>query len=440
MAAVKVLVLCVDRDDDFGSKTGLKGPFVGRQKNIEAALALGLKDPEDSDVNTLLAAIGIYEEMLKKGIDAEIACILGDVKVGYESDLVLVNQLEAVIEQVKPDRAVLVSDGAEDEFIYPMIFSRVKVDSVRRVYIKQAPTVESTYYTMVKMMKDDKIRKRILTPIGLIFLVIGVFSLIPKFLALASQPDDLDVIASLTWGMLSLVIGLYLLAYAYKVGERTRSGVGRMVRAVRSGSQMIPFIIVSSILLIIGLFLGYSYANEDPNLDLTVRSLLFVAGVLWLWVFSILTYETGRFVSYYLANGRVLLAPRGGRSYRPGQRVHNPGGGGLDSPLPQGVPRIHDSGGPGVPSGLPVPGLQRHHERHVAQPVADSACGHRAEGNGRVPGSVNRHGFPGLVSVVRGHPGGLRLRSGRRTRGPPVAWPRWCLWDSYAVRTAFAPR
>jgi putative membrane protein len=304
VADVKVLVLCVDRDDDFGSKTGLKGPFVGRQKNIEAALALGLKDPEDSDVNTLLAAIGIYEEMLKKGIDAEIACILGDVKVGYESDLVLVNQLEAVIEQVKPDRAVLVSDGAEDEFIYPMVFSRVKVDSVRRVYIKQAPTVESTYYTMVKMMKDDKIRKRILTPIGLIFLVIGIFSLIPKFLALAEQPDDLDIIASMTWGMLSLVIGVYLIAYAYKVGERTRTGLDRMVRAVRSGSQMIPFMIVSIILVLIGLFLGASYANENPNLDLTVRSLLFVEGVLWLWVFAILTYETGRFVNYYLSKGK----------------------------------------------------------------------------------------------------------------------------------------
>jgi putative membrane protein len=301
---MKVLVLCVDRDDDFGSKTGLKGPFVGRQKNIEAAMALGLKDPEDSDVNTLFAAISIYEEMLKKGIDAEIACICGDVKVGYESDMVLVNQLEAVLNQVKPDRAVLVSDGAEDEFIYPMVFSRVKVDSVRRVYIKQAPTMESTYYTMVKMMKDDKIRKRILTPIGLIFLVIGIFSLIPKFLALAEQPDNIQIIANMTWGMLSLVIGIYLIAYAYKVGERTRTGLDRMVRAVRSGSQMIPFIIVSIILFLIGLFLGASYANENPNLDLTVRSLLFVEGVLWLWVFSILTYETGRFVNYYLSNGK----------------------------------------------------------------------------------------------------------------------------------------
>jgi putative membrane protein len=301
---MKVLVLCVDRDDDFGSKTGLKGPFVGRQKNIEAAMALALKDPEDSDVNTLFAAISIYEEMLKKGIDAEIACICGDVKVGYESDLVLVNQLEAVLNQVKPDRAVLVSDGAEDEFIYPMVFSRVKVDSVRRVYIKQAPTMESTYYTMVKMMKDDKIRKRILTPIGLIFLVIGIFSLIPKFLALADQPDNLDIIANMTWGMLSLVIGVYLIAYAYKVGERTRTGLDRMVRAVRSGSQMIPFMIVSIILVLIGLFLGASYANENPNLDLTVRSLLFVEGVLWLWVFAILTYETGRFVNYYLSKGK----------------------------------------------------------------------------------------------------------------------------------------
>ncbi len=65
---MRVLVLSVDRDDDFGVKAGLTSPFIGRQENIDAALALGLKDPEDSDINTTLAAISIYEEMLKKGI------------------------------------------------------------------------------------------------------------------------------------------------------------------------------------------------------------------------------------------------------------------------------------------------------------------------------------------------------------------------------------
>ena len=32
---MKILVLSVDRDDDFGSKAGLNSPFVGRQENID---------------------------------------------------------------------------------------------------------------------------------------------------------------------------------------------------------------------------------------------------------------------------------------------------------------------------------------------------------------------------------------------------------------------
>ena len=161
---MKTLVICVDRDDDFGSKAGLNSPFIGREDNLQAAIALGLKDAEDSDTNTLLAAINIYDEMVKRGMDVEIATICGDVSVGYDSDLVLTTQLETVLGKVRPDRAVLVSDGAEDEFIYPIISSRVKVDSVRKVYVKQTPTVESTYYLLIKMLNDEKVRKRILSP------------------------------------------------------------------------------------------------------------------------------------------------------------------------------------------------------------------------------------------------------------------------------------
>ena len=42
----KVLILCVDRDDDLGVKTKIKTPILGRKENLEAAVALALKDPE----------------------------------------------------------------------------------------------------------------------------------------------------------------------------------------------------------------------------------------------------------------------------------------------------------------------------------------------------------------------------------------------------------
>ncbi|HDI85828.1 MAG TPA: DUF373 family protein, partial [Candidatus Korarchaeota archaeon] len=37
-----MLILCVDRDDDLGLKTGLRGPVVGVEANTEAATRLAL--------------------------------------------------------------------------------------------------------------------------------------------------------------------------------------------------------------------------------------------------------------------------------------------------------------------------------------------------------------------------------------------------------------
>ncbi|MEI6795660.1 MAG: DUF373 family protein [Methanomassiliicoccales archaeon] len=302
---MKILVLNVDRDDDFGIKAGLHSPFIGREENLDAAIGLGLKDPEDSDTNTLLAAISIYDEMTKKGMDVEVATICGDPKVGYESDLALATQLENVLEVIRPDRVILVSDGAEDEYIYPMVFSRVKVDSVRRVWVKQAPTVEGTYYILINMMKDDKIRKRVLTPLGLILFVLGIFSILPKVIELINDPSLYGLVSDMALGMLSLVLGIYLLFYAYKVGERTKNWSKRTGKMIRSGSLLIPFAIISAIFVVIGLFFGAEAANSNPDGDWAIRTLLFVSGTLWMWVFAFFSYETGRFTNRYLQVGKV---------------------------------------------------------------------------------------------------------------------------------------
>src|SRR5207247_1009848 len=99
---MKILVLCVDRDDDIGVKTGIKTPLIGREANLNAATKLGLADPEDSDVNALLSAVSTYDGLVRDGQLAEIATICGDVHVGTSSDLILAQQLDQVLEQVRP--------------------------------------------------------------------------------------------------------------------------------------------------------------------------------------------------------------------------------------------------------------------------------------------------------------------------------------------------
>jgi len=44
-AANKLLVICIDRDNDVGEKAGIVTPVVGRDACIEAAQRLALEDP-----------------------------------------------------------------------------------------------------------------------------------------------------------------------------------------------------------------------------------------------------------------------------------------------------------------------------------------------------------------------------------------------------------
>jgi putative membrane protein len=187
---MKILVLCVDRDDDLGTKAGINGPVIGRDENLKATIALGLADPEEADTNTLLSGLQLYDDLLKRGMEAEIATISGDSRVGFRSDLILSNQLENVLEVVKPDRAILVSDGVEDEAIYPIVASRIKIDSVRRVFVKQSPSIEGTYNMVVKTLRDEKMRRRWIVPLSMILIIWGLVSLYTKMIRL---PDRMGI-------------------------------------------------------------------------------------------------------------------------------------------------------------------------------------------------------------------------------------------------------
>ncbi len=205
---MKTLVLCVDRDDDLGTKAGINGPVIGRDENLKASVALGLADPEDVDTNTILSGVQLYDDLVKRGMQAEIATISGDSHVGFQSDLILANQLENVLEVVKPDRAILISDGAEDESIYPVISSRIKIDSVRRVYVKQSRSIEGTYNMVMKTLQDEKMRRKWIVPLSLILIIWGFLSLFTKIIKFSEGDfDDIALLSEMAPGVIGVVLG-----------------------------------------------------------------------------------------------------------------------------------------------------------------------------------------------------------------------------------------
>ena len=138
---VRTLVLTVDRDNDLGVKAGIRGPVIGRKATLTAALRLGIADPEESDTNAILGALHHHDRLVEnaQGNDEiEIALLTGDVRVGPRSDRAVAMQLDEVIQEFQPDSAVLITDGADDEASLPIITSRVRVDHVEKVIVRQS--------------------------------------------------------------------------------------------------------------------------------------------------------------------------------------------------------------------------------------------------------------------------------------------------------------
>jgi putative membrane protein len=57
----RILILCVDRDGDLGAKAGVKTPLIGRTANLDGAVSLALKDPEEPDANAMFEAVSLHD-------------------------------------------------------------------------------------------------------------------------------------------------------------------------------------------------------------------------------------------------------------------------------------------------------------------------------------------------------------------------------------------
>jgi putative membrane protein len=153
IAHSKVLVLCIDRDDDIGTKGGIETPIVGRDACINAGMRLAIEDPEDADSNAIFGAVKTYEELVSKGYTAEVAVVAGKFNRGVEADEKISLEVKSILERYKADGAVIVSDGEDDETVLPVIQSRVPVISLQRIIIRHSRSVEYSYAVLGRYLK-----------------------------------------------------------------------------------------------------------------------------------------------------------------------------------------------------------------------------------------------------------------------------------------------
>ena len=295
----RTLVLVVDRDDDFGVKGKVNTPVIGVQNCTEAATAFGIADPEDSD---LYAAISVCLEIQEDGHDADVALICGDEKVGHRSDLALVAQLEEVLDKVEPDSVVLVGDGAEDEYIYPIISSRAHV-----VYVKQAPGLEGTVYILSRMLSDPGKRKRFLVPLGIVLMLISLMFIIPGFLVYLSD-KDVSTLAGMSGSLTVFLIGLLLVMYGYNFSDKISSFQKYIVNSiVRSSTRLIFLCLGLAIIAVSAIWVYYEVGDMYMPSNISTWA-YWISAMIWPVIIGIVIYIVGNTIECYQSTKTLRMS------------------------------------------------------------------------------------------------------------------------------------
>ena len=309
----RILILCVDRDGDIEAKTGIKTPIIGRKENLDAAVALALKDPEEADANAMFEAVRIYDSLEQKKTAHEkfqVATISGTEIGGVGADRKIVAELNDVLAKFPANEVILVTDGMADEMVLPLIESRIPVSSVRRVIVKHSKSIEETAMLFMKYLRtlweDPRYSKIFLGLPGILLVLVGflwALNLLMHF-----------------WIAFLLIFGSILLVRGFGIDKLAK----KLYIAIREYSpppfhiQIAGFTVVAGFLSIgIGIYQGVTYALAnagkpitDVGVFLELLPLLigrFIQGSVFLIIVGICVILTGRAIRWYFEHDIRLL-------------------------------------------------------------------------------------------------------------------------------------
>ena len=303
-----VLVLCVDRDGDIGAKAHLKTPILGREENVNAAVAFALKDPEEPDANAMFEAIRVFDSLKEEAKPHEsfqIATISGSAIGDVSADRKLVSELTEVLNDFKASEVVLVTDGYQDEMVLPLIESRIPVSSVHRIVMRHSKSIEETaavFSRYLKVIVEDPRYSRPLLGIPGILLIVLVILSFYNLLAL-------------TWLVFLIILGGALLIKGFGVDKAAKSSVKwlREYEPPPVPVQISGFATAAGLLsAVIGVYLGFSEASRGLTAFPTIGDLpavlgKFISEATVLIVIGVCVLLSGRAIKWYFERDPRLL-------------------------------------------------------------------------------------------------------------------------------------
>jgi len=313
----RILILCVDRDGDLEVKSGIKTPLLGRTANLDGAVALALRDPEEPDANAMFEAVRLYDRLHDEKQPEEVfevATISGSELGGVSADRKLVSELNNLLESFSANEVILVSDGYSDEAILPLVESRVPVSSVRRIVIKHSESIEETaavFTKYIRLLVENPRYSRIALGLpGLLVFIFGVLWGINYFIPGAIFWYGIAIV---------IVVGGFLLLKGFGVDKATKDfyAWARDYSPPSLPMQISNYTVIAGILCIaVSVYLGIANVNINVApaadiggwLSMTPRlAYYFITGIIDLLVAGLIIVLIGRSVRLYVERNSKLL-------------------------------------------------------------------------------------------------------------------------------------
>lgn len=292
MAKEKILVLSVDRDNDIGVKAKVRGPLIGKEAVLKGATALGMADPEDSDMNAMFQALHTLSEV-KKQYTAEVAVLTGDRQVGIKSDKIVSDQLLKVLKRFRATGVIFISDGTEDEQLLPIIQSRVPIISVQRVIVKQSEQLESGYYKIKDFLKESmdnpKFSRLVFGLPAIILLLLGIFGV-----------EGFRVVIGL--------LGIYLLIKGFKLEQYFLGAVDEVSTALTRKRFVFFLYLMTAVFFVLASYEGWTSIADSLEASFFEVLASFLSASIFLYYVSGFLALVGRSLAFEKRSGRKLLA------------------------------------------------------------------------------------------------------------------------------------
>jgi len=246
---MRTLVVSVDRTGDIPARPGYARRSPAGKRCSPSSRRWASRTPRIPASTASWRRSG-SRDLRDEDDDAVVAAVSGDGD-GVSADRSVAEQLDDLCRALRPDSAVVVIDSAEDERLVPIIESRLQVDAVDRVVVRQARDLESTYYLLKQFLADEELRQTVLVPLGIVMLVFPALMLATGSLAVAA--------ASIT-----AVIGLFLLYKGLSIDDYLAAVPGQARDALYSGRVSIVTYVVAAGLALVGVFAGALGVSDLP--------------------------------------------------------------------------------------------------------------------------------------------------------------------------------